>query len=377
MGGFHVVEPSTEASTQSPKSPKSPPLVNMETGSSEKKIDGRVTILTLELLLKLVKDPGFDIQTTEEDITDKSKGDALSKLIFILQSTWFILQCVARRAQGLNLTHLELTTLALASLNGITFALWWDKPLGAQAIVRVYLKRKLTDSERVPQNVSLNIFRVLVILTSCNQSRSMRSDVIVDITKIFESCMTAIRDGFRCQSEKLPRLPVAILVLFLSPVITFTSAFYATLVDLIQAKSFSFPPDETHTPTFYVPKHRYSKLCHVLLLLSLGVLFGGVHCFGWNFSFPTDIEQKLWRVASLAVTIIPIATFPFVVIITCMEGCLPATFVYGGQSTFILCTLAYVFARMALLGLALGLLRQLPPSASVAISWMKFFPHFL
>jgi len=36
--------------------------------------------------------------------------------------------------------QLELTTLALASLNGITF-LWWDKPLGAQDIVRVRLKR--------------------------------------------------------------------------------------------------------------------------------------------------------------------------------------------------------------------------------------------
>jgi len=54
-------------------------------------------------------------------------------------------------------SDLELTTLALASLNGITFVLWWDKPHGAQAIVRVYLKRKLTHSERVIVSVSGDI----------------------------------------------------------------------------------------------------------------------------------------------------------------------------------------------------------------------------
>src|SRR6266545_4225500 len=89
------------------------------------------------MLEKLAEDKEFKIQATEEGIADKSKGDALSKIIFILQSTWFILQCLGRRGQGLDLTHLELTTVALASLNGITFVLWWDKPLGVQTPVRV------------------------------------------------------------------------------------------------------------------------------------------------------------------------------------------------------------------------------------------------
>jgi len=170
MGGFHVVEPpilltetKTEAApTDSEKTDSETekglgPLVN---APSEKKSEGRVTILTLEMLRKLVKDPDFEIRTTEVDIINQSKGDALSKLILILQSTWFILQCIGRRVQGLNLTHLELTTLALASLNGITFLLWWDKPLGAQAIVRVHLKRKLDDSERQPEEVSVTFFHV-------------------------------------------------------------------------------------------------------------------------------------------------------------------------------------------------------------------------
>jgi len=161
MGGFYVVEPLevdvrvrplTEANIVEETN-----TADTEKGfrePSEEKPNGRITILTLEILRELVKDPEFELQISAEEIADRSKGDALSKLIFIMQSTWFILQCLGRRIQGLNLTHLELTTLALASLNGITFVLWWDKPLGAQAFVRVYLKRKMTESERLPLEVS-------------------------------------------------------------------------------------------------------------------------------------------------------------------------------------------------------------------------------
>ena len=116
---------------------------------------GRVTILTLEMLRELVKDPMFEIRITEEEISNRSKGDGLSKMIFILQTSWFIVQCVARHVQRLDLTQLELTILAMASLNGITCLLWWQKPLGAQAIVRVCLTRQLTDTERNVADVSV------------------------------------------------------------------------------------------------------------------------------------------------------------------------------------------------------------------------------
>ena len=168
MGGFQVVEPpedentaGTEANTLAVTGqdvinvqPRNSGSVNdtekgrTSAGRKLKPKESRVTILTLEMLRELVKDPEFDIEATEDDITHRSKGDSLSKIIFIFQSTWFILNCLGRRIQGLYLTQLEVTTLALASLNGITLALWWDKPLGSQAVVRVHLKRKLTDVER-------------------------------------------------------------------------------------------------------------------------------------------------------------------------------------------------------------------------------------
>src|SRR6266545_445576 len=190
MGGFHLVEPvenstSPEATTGTQQA--APDTADVQATSTrlvegtrtdaekghapENKPEleaGRVTILTLEILRELVKDPEFRIGITEKEIADRSKGDGLSKTISILQSSWSIVQCVARHVQGLPLTQLELTTLALASLNGITFILWWDKPLGVQTPVRVWLKRKLTDEERKVIEVSDFFAGASILTTNCS-----------------------------------------------------------------------------------------------------------------------------------------------------------------------------------------------------------------
>jgi len=201
--------------------------------------------------------------------------------------------------------------------------------------------------------------------------------MILRVRKILGACVSTVRDAFRGQPRGLVLLPLAILSLLLYPIIAFATAFFATLYDLVQGSS-SFFPDDAHLCTFYVPKHRYHKRYHILLLVSLGVVFGGIHCAGWNFSFPTYTEQKLWRVASLAVTIIPIVTFPFVVIALILERFVPTTVVDGLVAmNYILCAPSYVYARLVLLVLALALLRHLPPTAFIAVNWTKFYPHFL
>ncbi|KAJ6494215.1 hypothetical protein C8R45DRAFT_1134786 [Mycena sanguinolenta] len=68
----------------------------------------------------------------KEDIKDKSKGDALSKGIALLQGLWLILQCLARAHQHLAITQLEVATLAFAVVNIFIWFLWWNKPLDVQ-----------------------------------------------------------------------------------------------------------------------------------------------------------------------------------------------------------------------------------------------------
>ena len=79
---------------------------------------------------------------TAEEIKDRSKADGFSKTIALSQTLWFVAQCIARRAQHLDLTLIELLTLSLAVLNGVMYFLWWHKPLDVRCPVRVYLLDK-------------------------------------------------------------------------------------------------------------------------------------------------------------------------------------------------------------------------------------------
>lgn len=55
-----------------------------------------------------------DVQ--EEDIKDRSKADALAKLVVCVQAAWFMTQCIGRIASGLPITLLEVCLLSPTSL---------------------------------------------------------------------------------------------------------------------------------------------------------------------------------------------------------------------------------------------------------------------
>jgi hypothetical protein len=113
-------------------------------------------VLTLQYLKE---NPGIEIlEISAANIKDRSKGDALSKIIAILQTTWFIAQCVARGQQRIALTELELVTLALASLNAVTYGIWWHKPLGLQDPIKVYTKTEVVEKQDPAQKVGVPTF---------------------------------------------------------------------------------------------------------------------------------------------------------------------------------------------------------------------------
>ena len=50
------------------------------------------------------------INISEEEISDKGRSDAVSKGLVLLQTTWFILQCIARHIKHLPIIELEVVT---------------------------------------------------------------------------------------------------------------------------------------------------------------------------------------------------------------------------------------------------------------------------
>ena len=107
-------------------------------------------------------------KVTAADIADRSKGDALSKIIAILQTKLFFIQCIARGQQRLALTELELITLALVILDVVTFVIWYHKPLGVQEPIRIYLKMKTEKAEQVDEVRGVGARLVIPLLRILN-----------------------------------------------------------------------------------------------------------------------------------------------------------------------------------------------------------------
>jgi hypothetical protein len=112
-----------------------------------------------------------------------------------------------------------------------------------------------------------------------------------------------------------------------------------------------------------------------------GMVFGGIHCAGWNFFFQKHAEQMLWRAASVVILCAPLSIFLSYVYEVSSLGrqYLPSTVDTKVQvaletATWI-CSFLYIAARITLIVLMLLSLGSLPPGVYDTVSWTRFIPH--
>ncbi|KAK7556924.1 hypothetical protein IWX49DRAFT_17236 [Phyllosticta citricarpa] len=65
---------------------------------------------------------------SEEYILRCDKSDALTKAIACVQCGWFVFQIVARAIMDMEISPLEITTIAFTCLCFVTYMAWWKKP---------------------------------------------------------------------------------------------------------------------------------------------------------------------------------------------------------------------------------------------------------
>jgi hypothetical protein len=125
MGGFHYFEGSDKAGDlYEPKHP-----------------------LTCENVLSMLRRKTLSLPT-EEEIQDRSKSDWLAKTIVLLQTLWFVTQCIARSIERLPTTELEVVTLAYTTINVGMFIAWFDKPRNVDRPIRVFQEPVEKDGAR-------------------------------------------------------------------------------------------------------------------------------------------------------------------------------------------------------------------------------------
>ena len=104
--------------------------------------------------------------------------------------------------------------------------------------------------------------------------------------------------------------------------------------------------DAIRVPTFYAPPIYGHVLGYRVRIMTVIVatLFGGIHCAGWNFTFPSQAELISWPVSSLIIVIVPSIFVPPIVE-GFMETLNPTTkMIYGFLFSFGL--VIYILSRV-------------------------------
>ncbi|KAG1872167.1 hypothetical protein F4604DRAFT_789261 [Suillus subluteus] len=279
--------------------------------------------LSPDNLLFLIRTGSIDAPAlTVRQIYDRSKGNAISKGLVIFQGAWFIMQLLSRVIYHLDITHIEMAILAFVVLNFFSYALWWNKPLDVQCPHPIYWKSTESNSEISFPSVS--------------------------------------------EDDDLP-VSSEIVVLYI-----IDSYLQIGGVDAMS-------PRKLRAPTFDDIRGIKLQLWESNVLTSVGftmtIIFGGIHCTAWLYTFPSYQEQVLWFTSAIITTCTPCISFvvAFVLLRSRIER-------RGSESVkftmFLrICLVLYSTARGLLLILMFTTLRNLPSSAYKVVSWTSLVPH--
>ncbi|KAF9484227.1 hypothetical protein BDN70DRAFT_950675 [Pholiota conissans] len=306
---------------------------------------------------KNIADGKIDIamlSVPEEDIQDRSKGDAISKAFIVVQTTWFIVHCIARWIEKLPLTELEVVTLGFALLNGITYALWWFKP---QNVVRpIFLESKIKKDP-----VSVKDVALLDPKVSFRDRKAVEAGDLSEVTDVEEEPVVVEKPSWlhrKLQEDFDEYHSHAPYRLLYTMPLRLGEALLRPLGQLTEtgARSHEVQKGSLRVPMFHSEEASDIKVFGATSIV--GVLFGSVHLItGWFLDFTSHRQMLLWRAASIVITVEPIFMGLWKIFPTdgWMWHILRSLMVAGLPF--------YIVARLVLLLISLLSLRGLPPAA--------------
>ena len=273
---------------------------------------------------------------TPAAINDRSKADGVAKLFTIMQTGWFVLQCLARLIQQISITTLELSTIAFVVCAIGTNIMWWAKP--KDVFVPIVLEIDCT-LEGLLAMAGPRTFDASAEATNWRWSPlerfdDLRPNFLADVGQYFlhrsnlEFSQPAQKSRFR--NDRLP------------------------------------------------PLERDWLLGHFLGVLSL--LFGGVYVAGWNISFSTRIEQIIWRVCTVMLFSLIVAFWTVDAAVEIYEkktapGKPKVAVTPAKMALYAAIAVTYMTIRLYILIEPFAYLRSMPPDAFETVQWLSFIPH--
>ncbi|KIK71410.1 hypothetical protein GYMLUDRAFT_150206 [Collybiopsis luxurians FD-317 M1] len=316
----------------------------------------------------------------EREINDHSSSDGLSKLVVVLQTTWFITQLLARWVQDLPATEIEIMTLGFAILNVIIYFLWWYKPQGVDCYIRV--QRSHSGSSRaceaskefdsIQAKEPEDLESPLDTLETTTRAESPRTPYpkswSTNGAKAWYQTFFEPEGTYALLSASVP-FKQALLILGYLLFAPLTPAIEILLRPWRDVRTFS----RERIPSFedagqdLAPPRKLDRF----FTGTVAAAFGAVHCIAWHLEFPSEQEKNLWISSSLIVSLVPVG------MVVTMEGShfgsRIALVVYSLTYSFAL--IAYTMARLYLILESFLALRDLPQGALETVQWTNFIPH--
>ncbi|RAH44994.1 uncharacterized protein BO95DRAFT_482862 [Aspergillus brunneoviolaceus CBS 621.78] len=218
------------------------------------------------------------------DIEDKSKADAVAKLIALAQVLWFVAQCILRAVHGLPLAQLEAMTLGYIPLIAVTYFFWWHKPKDIRSPTVVELPVAMTSEQRA-------VFECLAVSHKFD-NEGLRDQVtywsIWYLTpRVFEK-----EERDRMMAERVLETKKSSSE---SPGSSGSSS--SSLADPPTHVDFQTEGNKKEIVVAHWDPDIYrSKLWPLTCLF--GMSFGALHLVSCNDVFPTTVELWLWRIAA-------------------------------------------------------------------------------
>ena len=371
----------------------------------------------------------------KEDILDKSKSDGLSKLLACVQAAWIIVEVIGRRIGGLQVTLLEINTLAHVFCALIIYVVWWHKPQlvkkpttldgdwTAPLCAYMYMssrvsggKKTSNKSNRTTADTEISLlafyprkdcpsscvragdchnvaasqdsqergsFRLRPVMSQSNQS------------SLVEASRTEISEEVNVpDSEQNLRWCLAAEAIIKYPAIR--NRFKTTAFTDSEGNQTTYLQEEQPEELLVTCSTNWSRegllpgqfgLVMGMVLWSVSVAYGGIHTAAWDTYFPSKVESKMWRFSALYIS----SSGLLWCIINMLAKLWKPFDEYWNRTVLphppfaksiplvaccAVCGAMYVLVRTFLVIEAFISIRQLPPSAYETPNWTQLIPHF-
>lgn len=121
----------------------------------------------------------------------------------------------------------------------------------------------------------------------------------------------------------------------------------------------------------YIPYTTRSLTDRLWVGLLTAAAFNALHCIAWDYTFPTPVEQWIWRIASIVA--IGVSALSFVIAEAAYMKWLGLGMIT--KVTMFLCLPIYVGARLCLIVVTFSSLRAVPADIYTSPSWVNSIIH--